>query len=436
MNAGRPFPSIDRAGKSDMLHLAWIGRRDRWSRLYEAMKILHVIASMDPAFGGPPAVAGRLAAAQAGLGHEVAVMYHDSPGRSRECEASLATIPGIGKVQFQPVSNKVILEALIPKPTQEQLRRAIGQCDIVHLHSVWDPIIRQAGRDAKRLGRPYVVTPHGVLDAWSLKQRWLKKKIALLLVFRRMLQNAACLHLLNQDESDLIEPLRLGVAKRVIPNGVFVEEIEPRPVPGSFLAERSELSGQRYVLFLSRLHHKKGLDYLADAFAQVATKHADVRLVVAGPDGGAQKDFEERIAAQGVKDRVHLVGPLWGRQKLSALADAACFCLPSRQEGFSVAILEALAMATPVVVSEQCHFPEVAQAGAGEVVKLEASAVAAAIDEMLNDSQRARTMGQAGRTMVMTRYLWPVIAQQTISMYRLALNQPEKPDGLPTERQR
>ena len=386
------------------------------------MKILHVIASMDPAFGGPPAVAGRLAAAQAALGHEVTVLYHDSPGRIRELEASLSTIPQIGKVHFAPISPKVHLGALIPSQSKDQVRKHIARSEIVHLHSVWDPIIRQASAEALRLEKPYVVTPHGVLDRWSLQQRWMKKKIALLLVFRKMLQNASCLHLLNQDENDLIAPLRLTVARRVIANGVFLEEVEPRPAPGAFQQAQPELQGQRYVLFLSRLHFKKGLDYLADAFASIALKHKDVRLVVAGPDGGAQSDFQQRVCSHKVQDRVHLVGPLWGQQKLAAMTDAACFCLPSRQEGFSVAILEALAMACPVVISLACHFPEVAQAGAGESVPLDAQAVADALDRVLCDPPRAEAMGKAGRSLVLSRYLWPIIAQQTISMYESSIS--------------
>ena len=101
--------------------------------------------------------------------------------------------------------------------------------------------------------------------------------------------------------------------------------------------------------------------------------------MIAGPDDGARADFEHRIAEARLSHRVHLVGSLHGREKWTAFRDATCFCLPSRQEGFSVAILESLASRTPVVVSDACHFPEVATVGAGQVVELDATAVASAL---------------------------------------------------------
>lgn len=385
------------------------------------MRILHVVVGLDPALGGPPAVALRLAAAQAKAGHTVTLAAHDAPARREAIDKSLKPIPFIDQVRIVALLPEVRAGWFISKPALEALNAAIADTDVVHLHGLWEPLIREAAVNAHRLGKPYILTPHGMLDPWSLRQRWLKKKIAMLLVFRRVLKRAARLHLLNDDEVELLKPLRLNTPLVVIPNGVFLEEIEPLPAAGSFRAKHPELGDDRFVLFLSRLHYKKGLDHLASAFAIVAKSQPRLRLVVAGPDDGAKADFESRIAAAGLSGRTLVVGPLWGRDKFAAMVDCACFCLPSRQEGFSMAITEAMACGSPVVISKACHFPEVGEVGAGEVVDLSDDHVGAALQRVLADDAVARRMGQAGRKLVRSRYTWPVIADRAIATYQQML---------------
>jgi glycosyltransferase involved in cell wall biosynthesis len=195
------------------------------------------------------------------------------------------------------------------------------------------------------------------------------------------------------------------------------EEYGGLPPAGSFVASRPSLAGRRFVLFLGRLHVVKGLDILADAWRRCAAEAPDVDLVVAGPDAGAGRDFAARIAQAGLADRVHMAGPLYGAKKLAALVDAACFCLPSRQEGFSVAVLEALACGVPAVISEACRFPEAAVAGAAEVVASDANSLATGLLRVLSDPTRALAMGRAGQQLVCSQYTWPAIAQRLIQAY-------------------
>jgi len=126
------------------------------------------------------------------------------------------------------------------------------------------------------------------------------------------------------------------------------------------------------------------------------------------------------VAATGLGDRVDVIGPLYGRAKIAALVDAACFCLPSRQEGFSVAVLEAMACAVPVVISEACHFPEVAEVGAGTIVPLDAPALAKALGDVVADPGNAARMGAAGAALVRSRYTWEAIAGQSLRFYQEA----------------
>ncbi|OYV74923.1 MAG: hypothetical protein B7Z66_14825 [Chromatiales bacterium 21-64-14] len=249
------------------------------------------------------------------------------------------------------------------------------------------------------------------------QKRW-KKRLGLVLGRRRLLRDASFLHVLNEDEGKLLEPLRLGTPMVVVPNGVFAAEVGKRPNPGRFYLRYPQLENSPYILFLSRLHYKKGLDFLAAMFAKVASAIPEVRLVVVGPDGGALADFEGRVRNAGFANRVLVTGPLYGSAKSEALADAACFCLPSRQEGFSMAITEALAIGCPVLITENCHFPEVATAGAGLVVPLSVAELADAASRILRSSALRTRMGQEGLALVRKSYTWERISEYLEAAYR------------------
>jgi glycosyltransferase involved in cell wall biosynthesis len=376
------------------------------------MKILHVIQTLDPSAGGPPVVAARLAAAQAALGHSVTALA-EVPGGAR----SLADIPGVQIVKAPMIPRR---QAVLGGQMVNSLRPLLREQDVLHLHGIWDVLLYATAGLAPSVSKPYVVVPHGMLDPWSMRQSYWKKRLALAFGWRRMLDRAAAIHWLNTDEQTLAAPVGITAPGVVIPNGVNLDEfVDVTPLDAGRRNDLFPGLGDRpYILFLSRLHYKKGLDYLADAL-RLLTEGGNntVHLVVAGPDDGARGDFERRIAAAGLTGRVHLPGPIYGRERLGLLAGAACFVLPSRQEGFSVAILEALACGTPAVVSRDCHFPEVAEAGAGEVVPLDAAAVAAALGRVLADQALRERMGKAGRELVAKRFTWSRIAAQTIEVY-------------------
>ena len=380
------------------------------------MRIVHFIDSLDPAGGGPPTVVPRLAAAQAALGHQIAIAAAAADAARKAIETALEGIPGIGAVRIQYLPAPRGARALWGDA--RPIRPLMEHADVAHLHGVWSPLLLGAARAARGAGVPYVVAPHGMLYPWSLSRRRLKKKLGLLLGYRRMLQRAAALHVLNSDEQQAMAPLRLRPPMWIIHNGVFAEEFDNLPADGAFRALRPELGDSPYVLFLSRLHEGKGLVLLARAFAIVARANRSVQLVVAGPDAGAQDAFEREIRSAGIADRTHLVGPLYGRDKLAALRDAACFCLPSEHETFSMAILEALACGVPAVISDQCHFPEVVQFNAGLAVRRDERLFASALCRVLEDDRLRAAMGESGRQLVRERFTWPAIAARSIEMYR------------------
>jgi glycosyltransferase involved in cell wall biosynthesis len=369
-------------------------------------RILHVIQTLDPAAGGPPAICAGLVKAQLAGGWSAAVLTSSS-----------SPTDGLKNLPVYIVRSPRPIDLLIRRSSRTEVAARVAEADVIHMHGIWDPLLHEAANQAARLGVRYVVMPHGMLDPWSLSQKRLKKHLALTLFVRRYLNRAAALHWGTDDEQRLSAWLRLIPKSAVIPNGVNLAEIDSHLGPGSFHRKRPLLSSAPYVLFLGRLHFKKGLDILAEAFAALARRHPAVQLVVAGPDGGEKAPFEQSVTRLGVSDRVILAGPLYGRDKWEALAGAACFCLPSRQEGFSVAVLEALACRVPVVISNHCHFDEVERASAGVIVPLNAEQLADALESTLADTKRSAEMGAAGRRLIETRYTWDRVASATCQLY-------------------
>ncbi len=383
-----------------------------------SLRITHVVASVNPNMGGPATVVARLAAAQASRGHRVTIISSLPPEHQRAFQQSIAKIPGFERVQLlvspwvKPWSRWFGLRLY---PVYEM---AFPFSDVVHLHGVWEPMLVFAAAAARRHGIPYIVRPCGMLEPWNLRQRGFKKRVALALTHRRMLNGAAFLQMLNQDEYRLMSPLRLNAPQLVIPNAVFLDEVDDTSGESEFQMRFGHLRDKPYILFLGRAHYKKGLDILAEAFAQIAAKHSAAQLLMVGPDGGALNDFIQRIKRHQLSDRVHTPGSLHGPVKFAAYRSAACFTLPSRQEGFSLAITEALACGTPVAISENCHFPEVGPAGAGEVTPLTVEATAAALDRILSAApDERRRMGDAGRRLVEENFTWDKVAELTLNAY-------------------
>ncbi len=292
------------------------------------MKILHVIQSMDPVGGGPPLISFHLAAAQAGLGHEVHTLSYSNGRDTERMAEEFAAVPHGKLVQMHQLQQIGILDRLTAYGARQTLRGLVAQVDVVHLHGVWEPLLLAAAKIARQLRRPYFVLVNGMLDEWALSQKRLKKFFALWVAYRRMLDHSAGLHIANGVEEERIRPLGLVAARVVIPNGVSLGENE-WPAKDDFHKLHPELEGKAYILFLGRLHPKKGLDYLIDAIAEVGKTCPEVRLVIAGPDNGAQAGAMEQVRRLGLERRVHFVGPQYGPEKRAALAGAFAFAFPA-----------------------------------------------------------------------------------------------------------
>lgn len=381
------------------------------------MRILHLSESIDPATGGPANSVTSLAAAQAELGHDVALLCYAERQFERHLQQLSEARPSFGRVRVIAVPDGGMPERLLARAARAEMRSAVTWADTTHVHGVWKPFNAAAAQETIAQRRALVIAPRGMLDPWSLGQHRWRKRMALSLVWRKLLDAAHFMHALNADEQRGIAALGLRSRIEVFGNGVFPDTFASLPNGSAFRTSQPSLGDAPYILFLSRLHHKKGLDHLIPAYERFCAGDERTHLVIAGPDEGVRAYVEREILARGLSRRVHLVGPLHGRDKWSALAGASCFCLPSRQEGFSMAIAEALGCGIPVVISSGCHFPEVEPAGAGLVVALEAEQIAAALLRVVRDADWRARASAAGRQLMMSRYDWRAIAAGLVRAY-------------------
>ena len=374
------------------------------------MKLLHVIDRISLKMGGPPQVCAALLD---GLSEtcDCKIAYYQEDDQVEK----IAFRDSIQHVPIRP--GRKLPHALLGSESTKLLRDAIETVDVVHIHNVWEPVILAAAKISHKAKIPYVVTPHGMLDPWSLSQKSWKKKLALQLGRRWMLENAKFIHVLNSQEEAGIRKLGIKNRCKIVPNGVTLNSIDPHLDASDAMEKFPSLKGRPFALFLSRLHFKKGLDILADASNKFFETHPDWQLVVAGPDDGMEEKFRNQIETMGIGDRVLMTGPIYGSLKYSLLSACEFFCLPSRQEGFSVAILEALAASKPVVITTDCHFNEVGEVGAGFVTSLDSGEIADRFGQLAQSKETRRSMGRIARSLVEEKYTWSAVVEMLQELY-------------------
>ncbi|MEM4204673.1 MAG: glycosyltransferase, partial [Candidatus Methanomethylicaceae archaeon] len=218
-------------------------------------------------------------------------------------------------------------------------------------------------------------------------------------------------------EADNIRRMGLTNRVEVIPNGVDVSDFECGLTREELEFMFPKIKGRTLVLFLGRIHPKKGLLNLVIAFKKVRSLYPDVILLIAGPDErGHKREVEECVRQEGLNEDVLFLGPVSGELKVGLLKNSDVFVLPSYSEGFPVAVLEALACKLPVVLTKYCNVPEVAEAGAGIEVDISPYQIANAIIILLSDHKMRKQMGENGYRLVLERFNWDRVAKMTINL--------------------
>ena len=308
-------------------------------------------------------------------------------------------------------------------PLSAWLKRHIPEFDLVHIHALFSFAALPAAFWASRSGVPYIVRPLGTLNEWGMKNRrpWLKN-LSFRLLESRILKHAALVHYTSEQERLEAGKLQVTAASEIIPNAL--PDHSDACVAGQFRARHPELEGRRIILFLSRLDTKKGLELLLQAFAKVRQESPNAFLVLAG---NGEPEFVGRLKAQaaslGIEFDVLWAGFLTGEEKWAALTDADLFVLPSHSENFGIAVLEAMAAGTPVVVSDQVGIHrEVAQAKAGLIVSCDAAHLADTLLQLLNNTALRWSMGLNGKRLAQNEYSPDAVTRKLVSVYNGIIN--------------
>jgi glycosyltransferase involved in cell wall biosynthesis len=304
------------------------------------------------------------------------------------------------------------------KGPEADLEQAIRAAEVVHMHGLWQIHTRRGARIARAARVPYLVAVHGMADPWALRHKRWKKRVYLALVEAKNLRRAACLHALSRPEIVHLRGIAPWTPIAFVPNGVDLAPFDNLPPRSVFEAEHPEIVGKFVLLFFGRAHVKKGLDLLAEAMGRIAPDHPEIHLVIAGNDDGAWAPFRDRMADHGLANRLTYLGHVTAERARPVWGAADAFVLPSYSEGFSMAVLEALACRLPCLITTACHFPELDAAGGGIEVTPDVDAVSQGLRELVERSPAERAqLGRAGRQLVEKSYIWDRQAECLASIY-------------------
>ena len=376
---------------------------------------IHTIARVALADGGPSRTVVSLCRALAGEGARVELLAGSVERADLGIPVRVSgTIRRWGREQPPRGRFAALLE--------ERIRQ--GDFEIVHDHGIWLTSNRASAAAAAKARVPRIVSPRGMLSEWALAWRGRRKRAAWLAYQRRDLRAADALHATSELEAREIRAAGIQVPVAVVPNGV---DLPPIAEGSAVEAAGSPAGGPRRLLFLSRIHPKKGLAELIDAWG--IARPEGWELVIAGPDeGGHRAEIAARARALGT-GTVHFRDPVPDAEKWDLFRSADVFVLPSRSENFGVVVAEALASGVPVIATRATPWETLGERNCGWWTEAGVEPLARAIAEAtsIGDDQR-RAMGTRGRQLVEERFAWPAVARRMIAVYRWLAGDAATPD--------
>ena len=394
------------------------------------MHILHVTPYYSPAyaFGGVVRAVEGMANSLVARGHQVTILTTDAlDQQSRYVGANDEIIDGVRVMRRPNVSHHLRgkLNLSTPRSMKKTAEAIMPDVDVVHVHEFRTVENLLVTPIAHSLNKPIVLSPHGTLNLSTGRSR-------LKVGWDKLLSPGIALRIdhviaLAQPELEDVQTLWQNFGRRqiptkfsIIPNGIYLEDFQKLPPTDDFRA-KCGLDDAPTVLFMGRLHERKGVDVLVQAFKQADIEQS--RLLIVGPDEGMLDRIQS--LADGDK-RIVITGYLDGDQRLQALSASDVFALPAVGEGLSMSVLEAMGAGLPVILSPGCNMPEVQSQGAGYVVDRSLSAIADKLRLLLTKADLRQEMGRVSRQLIAEKYTWDKVALQLENVYHQVIDSKQR----------
>lgn len=362
------------------------------------MRIIHYIPGIDRTEGGTSTYM-QVLAKELGKLAEVHILTHqgENPLQIENC-----------KVHYIPKYSFIL-----HKGWHRSVMRIIEQIkpDIVHVNCCWIPACAAIQCLAQKLGYKVVLTPHGMLEPWIIHRHyWSRKLPALLLYQKAAIAKAACLQATADSERDNLLMLGYNKKVKVVKLGIDVEKIHMK----------KSWKKTRQILFLSRVHVKKGINYLIEAVDLMREELQGYKILIAG-EGDVEyvASLKQEIEKKGLKDKVQLIGGVYGEEKWTLFQSSDFFVLPTHSENFGLAIAEALASGTPVVTTTGTPWSDLNTSNSGAWIEIGTLPLVETLRRFLALSDmELETMGKNGHNLIETKYSAKVMAQEMMNVYQ------------------